>query len=62
MNDLCNDSLRALIHHYLSVKEKLPDNLTLRDRLEELQAELINRTSTIEGVIRQTTDNPIQNQ
>jgi len=62
MNDLCNDSLRALIHHYLSVKEKLPDNLTLRDRLEELQAELINRSSTIEGLIRQTTDNPLQNQ
>lgn len=60
MNDLCNDSLRTLIHHYLSVKEKLPDNLTVRDRIEELQAELINRTSTIEGVIRQNTDNPIK--
>ena len=62
MNDLDNDHIRALIHHYLSVKEKLPDNLTVRDRLEELQAELINRSSTIEGMIRQTTDNPIQNQ
>jgi len=72
MNDLCNDSLRALIKHYLSVKQKLPDNLTVRDRLEELQAELINRTlkadteseannrtSTIEGMIRQSTDNPL---
>jgi len=59
MNDLCNDSLRALIHHYLTVKEKLPDNLTLRDRIEELQAELINRSSTIEGVVRQNTDNPL---
>jgi len=62
MNDLDNDHIRALIHHYLSVREKMPDNLTVRDRLEELQAELINRSSTIEGMIRQTTDNPIQNQ
>jgi len=75
MNDLDNDHIRALIQHYLSVREKLPDNLTVRDRLEELQAELINRTlkadteseannrtSTIEGMIRQSTDNPIQNQ
>jgi len=59
MNDLDNDHIRALIHHYLSVKQKLPDNLTVRDRIEELQAELINRTSTIEGVIRQNTENPL---
>ena len=59
MNDLDNDHIRALIHHYLSVREKLPDNLTVRDRLEELQAELINRASTIEGVIRQNTNNPL---
>ena len=59
MNDLDNDHIRALIHHYLSVREKLPDNLTVRDRLEELQAELINRASTIEGVIRQNSDNPL---
>ena len=59
MNDLDNDHIRALIHHYLSVKQKLPDNLTVRDRLEELQAELINRSSTIEGMIRQNTDNPL---
>ena len=59
MNDLDNDHIRALIEHYLSVREKMPDNLTVRDRLEELQAELINRTSTIEGMIRQTTGNPI---
>ena len=62
MNDLDNDHIRALIQHYLSVKQKLPDNLTVRDRIEELQAELINRTSTIEGMIRQSTDNPLQNQ
>ena len=59
MNDLDNDHIRALIEHYLSVREKLPDNLTVRDRLEELQAELINRTSTIEGMIRQNTENPL---
>ena len=59
MNDLDNDHIRALIEHYLSVKQKLPDNLTVRDRLEELQAELINRSSTIEGVIRQNTENPL---
>jgi len=59
MNDLDNDHIRALIQHYLSVKQKLPDNLTVRDRIEELQAELINRTSTIEGMIRQSTDNPL---
>ena len=45
MNDLDNDHIRALIQHYLSVREKMPDNLTVRDRLEELQAELINRTN-----------------
>ena len=59
MNDLCDASLEALIQHYLSVRDKLPDNLTVRDRIEELQAELINRSSTIEGVIRQNTDNPL---
>jgi len=26
MNDLCDDSLEALIQHYLSVQQKLPDN------------------------------------
>ena len=59
MNDLCDDSLEALIQHYLSVKQKMPDNLAVRDRIEELQAELINRSSTIEGVIRQNTNNPL---
>jgi phosphoglycerate-specific signal transduction histidine kinase len=59
MQDLDTDHIKALIHHYLSVKQKLPDNLTVRDRLEELQAELINRSSTIEGMIRQNTNNPL---
>jgi len=53
-------SIQTLIDHYLSVREKLPDNLTVRDRLVELQQELLSRQpSTIEGMIRQTTDNPI---
>ena len=55
-------SIQTLIDHYLRVLEKLPDNLRVRDRLVELQQELLNRkpVSTIEGMIRQTTDNPIQ--
>ena len=54
-------SIQTLIDHYLRVLEKLPDNLRVRDRLVELQQELLNRkpVSTIEGMIRQTTDNPI---
>jgi hypothetical protein len=38
-------SIQTLIDHYLSVREKLPDNLTVRDRLVELQQELLNRTN-----------------
>ena len=41
-------SIQTLIDHYLSVKERLPDNLTVRDRLVELQQELLNRTTTNE--------------
>jgi hypothetical protein len=78
MNDLCDDSLEALIQHYLSVQQKLPNNLAVRERLLELEREQFNRelkadaeskannrereASTIEGVIRQNTNNPIQNQ
>ena len=39
-------SIQTLIDHYLSVREKLPDNLTVRDRLVELQQELLKRTTT----------------
>ena len=75
LETLDDASLNVLIKHYLSVREKLPDNLLVRDRLVELQQELLNRTlkadaeseannrssySSIEGVIRQTTENPIQ--
>ena len=65
MNDLCDQSLEALIQHYLSVQQKLPNNLAVRERLLELEREQFKRereASTIEGVIRQNTDNPIQNQ
>jgi hypothetical protein len=65
MNDLCDDSLEALIQHYLKLKHRMPDNLSVRERLVELQDERFNRereASTIEGVIRQNTNNPIQNQ
>ena len=65
MNDLCDASLEALIQHYLSVQQKLPNNLAVRERLLELEREQFKRereSSTIEGVIRQNTDNPIQNQ
>jgi len=61
LSTLDDISIQTLIDHYLRVREKLPDNLTVRDRLIELQDELLSRQpSTIEGMIRQTTDNPIQ--
>lgn len=41
-------SIQTLIDHYLRVREKLPDNLRVRDRLVELQQELLNRTTTNE--------------
>ena len=54
-------SIQTLIDHYLRVREKLPTSLRVRDRLLELQQELLARQpSTIEGMIRQTTENPIQ--
>jgi len=60
LSTLDEPSLQTLIDHYLSVKERLPDNVSVRDRLVELQQELLSRQpSTIEGMIRQTTDNPI---
>jgi hypothetical protein len=65
MNDLCDQSLEALIQHYLKLKHRMPDNISVRERLLELEREQFNRereASTIEGVIRQNTDNPIQNQ
>lgn len=61
LSTLDDISIQTLINHYLRVREKLPDSVRVRDRLVELQQELLNRkpVSTIEGLIRQTTDNPI---
>jgi len=46
LSTLDDISIQTLIDHYLRVREKLPDNLTIRDRLVELQQELLNRTTT----------------
>lgn len=46
LSTLDDQSLEVLIQHYLSVKERLPDNLRVRDRLVELQQELLNRQTT----------------
>ena len=43
MNDLCDASLDALIQHYLSLKQRLTDNLRVRERLVELQDEQLKR-------------------
>ena len=43
MNDLCDDSLEALIQHYLKLKHRMPDNLSVRERLLELEREQFNR-------------------
>ena len=56
MNDLCDDSLEALIQHYLSLKHKMPDNITVRERLLELEREQFNRER------EQQKQQPIQNQ
>jgi hypothetical protein len=46
LETLDEPSLQTLIDHYLRVREKLPDNVRVRDRLIELQQELLNRTNT----------------
>jgi len=45
LETLDEPSLQTLIDHYLSVQEKLPENVHVRDRLIELQQELLNRTN-----------------
>jgi hypothetical protein len=45
LETLDDQSLEVLIQHYLSVAQKLPDNVTVRDRLVELQQELLKRTN-----------------
>ena len=46
LSTLDDISIQTLIDHYLRVREKLPDNLRVRDRLVELQQELLNRQTT----------------
>ena len=48
MNDLCDQSLEALIQHYLSLKHKMPDNLAVRERLLELEREQFEREKQTE--------------
>ena len=43
MNDLCDQSLEALIQHYLKLKHRMPDNLSVRERLLELEREQFKR-------------------
>ena len=45
LETLDEPSLQTLIDHYLRVREKLPTSLRVRDRLLELQQELLNRTN-----------------
>ena len=45
LSTLDDISIQTLIDHYLSVAEKLPDNLSVRDRLVELQQELLYRSN-----------------
>jgi len=46
LSTLDDISIQTLIDHYLSVQKRLPDNVRVRDRLIELQQELLNRTNT----------------
>jgi len=46
LETLDEPSLQTLIDHYLSVQEKLPENVSVRDRLIELQQELLKRNTT----------------
>ena len=48
MNDLDNDHIRALIHHYLKLKHRMPDNISVRERLLELEREQFEREKQTE--------------
>ena len=48
MNDLCDQSLEALIQHYLKLKHRMPDNLSVRERLLELEREQFEREKQTE--------------
>jgi hypothetical protein len=43
LSTLDDQSLEVLIQHYLSVVQKLPNNITARERLLELEREQFNR-------------------
>ena len=43
LSTLDEPSLQTLIDHYLKLKHQMPDNLSVRDRLVELQQELLSR-------------------
>jgi hypothetical protein len=43
LSTLDDQSLEVLIQHYLNVQHRLPDNLTVRERLLELEREQFNR-------------------
>jgi hypothetical protein len=49
MNDLCDQSLEALIQHYLKLKHRMPDNISVRERLLELEREQFEREKQTEG-------------
>jgi hypothetical protein len=43
LSTLDDQSLEVLIQHYLSVQNRLPNNITVRERLLELEREQFNR-------------------
>jgi hypothetical protein len=43
LSTLDDQSLEVLIQHYLSVVQKLPSNITVRERLLELEREQFER-------------------
>jgi len=45
LSTLDEPSLEHLIQYYLKLKHRMPANLSVRDRLVELQQELLNRTN-----------------
>lgn len=46
LETLDEPSLEHLIQYYLKLKHRMPANLRVRDRLIELQDELLKRTTT----------------
>ena len=43
LSTLDDQSLEVLIQHYLSVQQRMPTNITVRERLLELEREQFNR-------------------